>query len=89
MIDIEFRIGGQKISFDKGSDEMEAQVLTKIRKYFQRKLEHVRCPEHGGAPRVVAEGPSLGNLEVFIHDGCCQKLIDEVENALVVTDGRP
>ena len=89
MIDVEFRIGGRKISFDKGCDETEAQVLTEVRKYIQRKLAHVRCPKHGGAPRVVAEGPSLGNLEFFIHDGCCQKLIDEVENALVVTDGRP
>ena len=29
MIDMEFRIGGRKVSFDKGRDEMEAQVLTK------------------------------------------------------------
>ena len=37
MIDMEFRIGGRKVSFDKGRDEMEAQVLTKIRKYIQQK----------------------------------------------------
>ncbi len=89
MIDVEFRIGGRKVSFDKGWDEMEAQVLTEVNKYIQRKLEHVRCPEHGDAPRVVAEGPSFRNLEFFIHDGCCRKLIDEVEKALKVTDGRP
>ena len=41
MIDVEFRIGGRKISFDKGCDEMEAQVLTEVRKYIQRKLAHV------------------------------------------------
>ena len=31
MIDIEFRIGGRKVSFDKGRDETEAKVLTEIR----------------------------------------------------------
>ena len=83
MIDVEFKIGGQKVSFDKGWDEMEAQVLTEIRKYIQRNLAHVRCPEHGGAlRRVVAEGPSLDKLEFFIHDSCCQKLIDEAAKAL-------
>ena len=83
MIDMEFRIGGRKVSFDKGRDEMEAQVLTEIRKYIQQNLAHVRCPEHGGALlRVVAEGPSLDKLEFFIHDSCCQKLVDEATKAL-------
>ncbi len=83
MIDVEFKIGGRKVSFDKGGDEMEAQVLTEVRKYIQRNLAHVRCPEHGGAlRRVVAEGPSLDKLEFFIHDSCCQKLIDEATKAL-------
>ncbi len=83
MIDIEFRIGGRKVSFDKGRDETEAKVLTEIRKYIQRKLAHVQCPEHGSAlRRVVAEGPSLDKLEFFIHDSCCQKLVDEATKAL-------
>ena len=34
MIDVEFRIGGRKITFDKGCDEMEAQVLTEAKKVY-------------------------------------------------------
>jgi len=66
----------------KNLDEMAAQVVTEVRKYVQWKLAHVRCPEHGDAPRVVAEGPSVDKLEFFIQDSCCQKLIDEAAKAL-------
>ncbi len=83
MIDVEFRIGGRKVSFDKGWDKMEVQVLADVRKNIQQNLAQVRCPKHGGAPRrVVAEGPSLDKLEFFIQDSCCQKLIDEAAKAL-------
>ncbi len=83
MIDIEFRIGGRKVSFDKGWDKMEVQVLADVRKSIQQSLAQVRCPEHGSAlRRVVAEGPSLDKLEFFIHDSCCQKLVDEATKAL-------
>ena len=83
MIDIEFRIWGRKVSFDKGWDKMEVQVLADVRKTIQQNLAQVRCPEHGGAPRrVVAKGPSLDKLEFFILDSCCQKLIDEATRAL-------
>ncbi len=83
MINVEFRIWGRKVSFDKGWDEMEVQVLADVRKNIQQKLAHVRCPEHGSALlRVVAEGPSWDKLEFFIHDSCCQKLIDEATKAL-------
>ena len=71
MIEIEFRIGGWKVSFDKGWDEVEAKADAEarkgIREYIQRKLAHVRCPEHGGTPRVAAEGPSWDDFELSVQ----------------------
>ncbi len=81
MIDVEFRMGGRKVSFDKGWDEMEAQMLTEARKNIQRKLAHIRCPAHGGAPCVVAEGPSVERLEFLVY-GCCDRLVDEATKVL-------
>ncbi len=87
MIDIEFRIEGEKQSLNKELDEMVAKADAEARKYaqeyIQRKLAHVRCPEHGGAPRrVVVEGPSWEKLEFFLPDPCCEKLTDEAAKAL-------
>jgi len=86
MIDVEFRIGGEKQSLNKELDEMVAKADAENRKgiqgYIQQKLAHVGCPEHGGAPRrVVAEGSSWDDFELSV-EGCCQKLIDEAEKAL-------
>ncbi len=36
MIDVEFRIGSRKVSFDKGWDKMEVQVLADVRKTIQQ-----------------------------------------------------
>ncbi len=91
MIEIEFRIGGRNVSFDKGWDEVEAKADAEVRKgvkkyllmYLQSKLSQVRCPDHGGAPRrVIVEGPSWEKLGYTIPDPCCQKLSDELTKAL-------
>ncbi len=91
MIEIEFRIGGRKVSFDKGENEVEAKADAEVRKgvkkyllmYLQSKLSQVRCPDHGGAPRrVIVEGPSWEKLGYTIPDPCCQKLSDELTKAL-------
>ena len=85
MINVEFRIGGEKQSLNKKLDEMaakaDAEARWGIQEYMQRKLAHVRCQEHGGALRVVVEGPSLDDFELSV-EGCCQKLIDEAAKAL-------
>ncbi len=86
MIDVEFRIGGEKQSLNKELDEMVAKADAEARKgaqeYIQRKLSHVRCPEHGGALHIVVEGPSWEHFGGFILDGCCQKFIDEATKVL-------
>ncbi len=85
MIDIEFRIGGEKQSLNKELDGMVAKADAEARKsaqeYIQRKLAHVRCPEHGGALRIVVEGPSWDDFELSV-EGCCQKLIGEATKVL-------
>ncbi len=85
MIDVEFRIGGEKQSLNKELDEMEAKADAENRKgiqgYIQKKLAHVRCPEHGGTLRVVVEGPSWDDFELSV-EGCCEKFIDEATKAL-------
>ncbi len=85
MIDIEFRIGGEKRSLNKELDEMAAKADAEARKsdqdYIQRKLAHVRCQEHGGVLRVVVKGPSWNDFELSV-EGCCQKLIGEATKVL-------
>ncbi len=85
MIDIEFRIGGEKQSLNKELDEMVAKADAEARKgfqeYIQRKLAHVQCQEHGGVLRVIVKGPSWDDFELSV-EGCCQNLIDEAEKVL-------
>jgi hypothetical protein len=35
-----------------------------LRQSIAEKLRGVRCPEHGSAPEVIAEGSNFGQLEV-------------------------
>ena len=79
--EIKFTIGGREVSPENFGDAMKAQAYKHIRDSVAERLRDVRCPEHGGAPQVTAEGSTMEKLEWKIS-GCCEKLREEAQKAL-------
>jgi hypothetical protein len=79
--EIKLIVGGKEVSPENFGNAMKAQVYKHVRDSIAEKLRTIRCPEHGGAPQVTAEGSSLDNLTWKVS-GCCEKLRDEALKVL-------
>ena len=61
--------------------KIQKAVMAKAADYLIKKVQNIRCPEHGQAARIVATGSNVKNLD-FEVSGCCKKLIEEVNAKL-------
>lgn len=75
MIDIKFELGGKRVDPSRLANVLERAVLEEVSHRIIRALSSVRCPEHGGFPRVTVKGRSIDHLSFEIA-GCCQAVID-------------
>ncbi len=62
-----------KIKLDFNADELQKAIMEKVRT--------IRCPDHGKYAKIVAKGRSPKNMN-FEVSGCCDKLIETVQNNL-------
>ena len=82
MIDIEFEIGGRKVRPNSIGDALEQAFLEEVADGIKKSLSSVRCPEHGGRPKVTVKGSAIDNLS-FEVEGSCQSLIDSALKKLM------
>ena len=59
---------------------LEKQLWEAIRRQLAERIHDLECPVHHEHPRVVVSG-SIQKPE-FKVEGCCQSLIDKVNQAL-------
>lgn len=81
MIDIEFEVGGCKVSSRNLGNALERAVLQSIQDDVSMKLRSLVCPEHGQRPKVKAKGHSLDSLS-FELAGCCERAIEAAKKKL-------
>ena len=62
-------------------DAVERAALRQVTETIKKALSSMRCPVHGGRPRVKVKGRSLDKLN-FEVEGCCQELIDKAVKQL-------
>lgn len=74
-------VDGREASPEDFGEGIKARVYNDLKASITEKLRGIRCPEHGDAPLVTAEGSSLDKLEWKIS-GCCERLRDETQKAL-------
>jgi hypothetical protein len=53
-----------------------------------RKLNSLRCPDHGQAPRVQFHGATIRDITVQLS-GCCGKLIEMANKAIAERSQEP
>lgn len=80
-IDLEVRFNGKKLESAHVAAALEAAAFTRVKDVVHRKLQSIRCPEHGEAPRVSDRGSSLRTLTWTVH-GCCERLKAEARRVL-------
>jgi hypothetical protein len=78
---IKLTVGGKEVSPENFGSAMKAQVFEHLKDSITKKLSQIKCPEHGGVPKVTAEGNSLDNVKWQIS-GCCEKLREEALKAI-------
>jgi len=72
-------MNGRSIRPDQIAKEMEKAIVQKANDSIKKKVESVRCPEHGQYARVtVGGGQSLKGLKLSVS-GCCEALVEEVK----------
>ena len=81
MIDITFEIGGRRVSPDQIGDALRKVALEAVVEGIQKALGSVRCQEHDQSPTVKVKGSTMDDLS-FEVGGCCQSLIDAVQEKL-------
>ncbi len=84
MIDVAvlLTIQGRDVPVSKLPDKNVAAALEKMGSEVARKLDRVRCKEHGKGPtnvRVVVDASGNADLR---YESCCAKLRDVVGKAL-------
>ncbi len=81
MLTIEFEIGGKRVSIKKVKNAREREILLAAYSNIVARLAEVKCPVHGEAPRVLAQGDNAKSLTIEVS-GCCDKLVEEAEGRL-------
>jgi hypothetical protein len=77
---LEYRRDGQKVSRDQWFDGLADDVRSAALEEVQKKLESVRCPEHGQRPTVTMERTADGAS--FNIEGCCEDLVERAQRAV-------
>jgi hypothetical protein len=80
-VDLEVRFNGKRLESANVARAVEAAAFDRVKDVVQRKLESIRCPEHGDSPRVSAQGASLRTVTWTLH-GCCDRLKAEARRVL-------
>lgn len=70
-----------KVECKFNASDFEKAILKVTTEAIVKRVEEVRCPEHGQHAHIVASGSSTSNLN-FNVSGCCEKLIEEVKARL-------
>ena len=70
-----------KVEFKFNAHDFEKAILKAAAEAIVKRVENVRCPEHGQHAHIVATGSNTTNLD-FKVSGCCEKLIDDVKGKL-------
>ncbi|MBZ0282947.1 MAG: hypothetical protein K8L97_19565 [Anaerolineae bacterium] len=89
-VNIKFQVDGVEVLPTDVQDEYLAEMLEytgeQIRQQVHAKLDAVRCPEHGSAPRVTVTAQyatDVDQMELGYHvDSCCQQLLLRAVQAL-------
>jgi len=58
-----------------------AEKLDEFKRRTARKLDGLRCPEHGKTPRLTFRGASLRDVTVRMS-ACCGKLMELANRAI-------
>jgi hypothetical protein len=94
MIDVsvKFEVDGLVVTPEDLQDEQYELAETleytaeHLRQHVHHQLDAMRCPEHGGQPRVMVTGIYTGDteqMELSYHvDTCCQQLLMRAVQAL-------
>ncbi len=70
-----------KIDFKFNARDFEKVILKAAAQAIIKRVESVRCPEHGQHANIVATGSTPSNIE-FKVSGCCEKLVEVVKAKL-------
>ena len=81
MFDISFKINGRKVQPNNIGNALEAAILKDLQDSIKKAVGSIRCPKHGRAAKIVAQGRTLSNLS-FKVSGCCDSLIENVTKKL-------
>lgn len=75
-----YTLGGRKVSREQFFKGLEGQVRQVAVDQVRKRVERVRCPEHGKSVAVVAK-QGASQLE-FGLTGCCERAIKMAQDAL-------
>lgn len=78
MFDLSFKINGRTIPANRVAEELKKNIKKATTSMATRHVESIRCPVHGRAARLHPTGFN-GQFRV---EGCCDKLISEVQRHL-------
>ncbi len=74
MIEIVFVLRGRTVGLDEVEDVRECAILREVERSIKERVGALRCPEHGGFPKLTATGSRADEME-FDLAGCCQDLL--------------
>lgn len=70
-----------KVDFRFSATDFEKAILRAAAQVLIRRVESMRCPEHGQHASIVVTGSSASNMD-FTVSGCCEKLEEDVKSKL-------
>ena len=81
MFEVSFTLNGRKVNPNNIGDALESAFLKEIQDSMKKRVGAIRCPEHGRAAKIVAQGRKLSDLSFKVSGGC-DSLIDRVTKKL-------
>jgi len=70
-----------KVEFKLNARGLKEAILKAAAQAITKRVENVRCPEHGHHAHIVASGSTTDNVD-FKVSGCGEKLIQAVKARL-------
>lgn len=78
MIKVKFKLNGRTVAPNRIGDELMKSVKKAAIEQGRQHIQSIRCPVHHQSARLIPTGPQ-GQFRV---EGCCDRLIAEVEQHL-------
>jgi hypothetical protein len=81
-VNMEYRVGGRRVSPDQWAGAMADEARDVIRKKVRHAVESLRCDEHHESPSVQTQRSAGKDAEAFTYSYCCEALKAKVEKLL-------